>query len=156
MTIEYAEEGFDRLIGLDITSVDADEVRATLAVTPELLQPYGLLHGGVLCSVVETLGSVGGAAWFGDRGHVVGTSNHTNLLRSARDGAQLQAVATPVHRGRTQQLWSVEVRDQQDRLIAKGELRVANLPAHEASPAQESTARESTARESTARESTAR
>ena len=144
MTLQYVKAGFDQLIGLDITSVDADEVRATLVVTPELLQPYGLLHGGVLCSVVETLGSVGGAAWFGDRGHVVGTSNHTNLLRSARDGAQLQAVATPVHRGRTQQLWSVEVRDEQDRLIAKGELRVANLPAQEG-PAQEGPAQEGTA-----------
>ena len=139
MTLEYVKAGFDQLIGLDLTSVDADEVRATLVVTPDLLQPYGLLHGGVLCSIVETLGSVGGAAWFGDRGNVVGTSNHTNLLRSARDGAQLQAVATPVHRGRTQQLWSVEVRDEQDRLVAKGELRVANLPAQEA-PAQEGTA----------------
>ena len=128
MTLEYVKAGFDELIGLDITDVGADEGRASLVVTPELLQPYGLLHGGVLCSVVETLGSVGGAAWFGDRGNVVGTSNHTNLLRSARDGAQLQAVATPVHRGRTSQLWSVDVRDERDRLIAKGELRLANLP----------------------------
>ena len=132
MTLEYVKAGFDELIGLDITDVGPEEVRASLVVTPELLQPYGLLHGGVLCSVVETLGSVGGAAWFGERGNVVGTSNHTNLLRSARDGAVLQAVATPVHRGRSQQLWSVEVRDEQDRLIAKGELRVANLPAQDA------------------------
>lgn len=132
MTLEYAKAGFDQLIGLDLTSVDADEVRATLVVTPDLLQPYGLLHGGVLCSVVETLGSVGGATWFGERGNVVGTSNHTNLLRSARDGDRLQAVATPVHRGRTSQLWSVEVRDERDKLVATGQLRVANLPAQEA------------------------
>ena len=132
MTLEYEKAGFDQLIGLDLTAIGPDEVRASLVVTPDLLQPYGLLHGGVLCSVVETLGSVGGAAWYGDRGHVVGTSNHTNLLRSAREGARLQAVATPVHRGRSQQLWSVEVRDEQDRLIAKGELRVANLPAQDA------------------------
>lgn len=132
MTLEYAKAGFDQLIGLDLTSVDADEVRATLVVTPDLLQPYGLLHGGVLCSIVETLGSVGGATWFGERGNVVGTSNHTNLLRSARDGDRLQAVATPVHRGRTSQLWSVEVRDERDKLVATGQLRVANLPAQEA------------------------
>ncbi len=128
---QYSYDGFDRLIGLEVSSIGPDEVRASLVVTPELLQPYGLLHGGVLCSVVETLGSVGGAAWFGERGQVVGTSNHTNLLRSARDGAQLTAVATPVHRGRTQQLWSVSITDEAGRLIAKGELRVANLPAQE-------------------------
>ena len=135
MTLAYTKSGFDELIGLDVTSLGPEEVRASLVVTPELLQPYGLLHGGVLCSVVETLGSIGGAAWFGERGNVVGTSNHTNLLRSARDGAQLQAVATPVHQGRTSQLWAVEVRDEQDRLVATGQLRVANLPAQEGSTA---------------------
>lgn len=123
---DYAYDGFDGVLGLTITSATADEVIATLEVQPQLLQPYGLLHGGVLCSVVETLGSVGGATWFGDRGHVVGTSNHTNFLRAVREGV-LTAVATPIHRGRTQQLWTVDIRDDQSRLVAKGELRVANL-----------------------------
>jgi 1,4-dihydroxy-2-naphthoyl-CoA hydrolase len=76
---------------------------------------------------VETVGSVAGATWFGDRGQVVGTSNHTNFLRAVREGV-LSAVATPIHRGRTQQLWTVDVHDEQQRLVAKGELRVANLP----------------------------
>ena len=119
--------GFDALMGLELTSVTGDEVRGRLPVTKDLLQPYGLLHGGVLCSVVETLGSAGGATWFADRGKVVGTSNHTDLLRSAREGDLLTAVATPVHRGRTSQLWSVDVRDESDRLVARGSLRVANL-----------------------------
>jgi 1,4-dihydroxy-2-naphthoyl-CoA hydrolase len=123
----YAYDGFDSLLGLTITSASEDEVTATLQVRPELLQPYGLLHGGVLCSVVETVGSVAGATWFGDRGQVVGTSNHTNFLRAVREGV-LSAVATPIHRGRTQQLWTVDVHDEQQRLVAKGELRVANLP----------------------------
>ena len=126
MTTEYAYEGFDRTIGLQLTSVTPDEVTATLEVTPALLQPYGLLHGGVLCSVVETLGSVGGAAWFGDRGHVVGVNNSTHFLRAVREGT-LTAVARPVHRGGSQQLWRIEVRDAQDQLVATGDLRVANL-----------------------------
>ncbi len=134
MTLAYEKAGFDELIGLDLTAVGPDEVRASLVVTPELLQPYGLLHGGVLCSVVETLGSVGGATWFGERGNVVGVSNHTNFLRAVRAGT-LRVEATPVHRGRTSQLWSVEVRDEQDRLVATGQLRVANLPAQEGSTA---------------------
>ena len=121
--------GFDRLVGLRLVSVTPDEAVGTLEVRPELLQPFGLLHGGVLCTVVESLGSVAGASWLGDRGTVVGTSNHTNLLRAAGVGDRLTARATPVHRGRTQQLWSVDVRDERDRLIAKGELRLANLPA---------------------------
>jgi 1,4-dihydroxy-2-naphthoyl-CoA hydrolase len=122
----FAYDGFDTLLGLQIVSATEDEVVGRLEVRPELLQPYGLLHGGALCSVVETLGSVAGATWFGDRGTVVGTSNHTNFLRAVREGV-LTATATPIHRGRTQQLWTVDVRDEQDRLVAKGELRVANL-----------------------------
>ena len=122
----YAYDGFDKHIGLTITSATPDEVTARLEVRPELLQPYGLLHGGVLCSVVETVGSVAGATWFGERGQVVGTSNHTNFLRAVREGV-LTARATPIHRGRTQQLWSIDITDGQERLVAKGELRLANL-----------------------------
>jgi len=121
--------GFDQHIGLQVVSVTADEAVGTLEVRPELLQPFGLLHGGVLCAVVESLGSWGAAVWLGERGTVVGTSNSTNLLRSARVGDRLTGRGTPVHRGRTQQLWSVDVRDERDRLIAKGELRLANLAA---------------------------
>lgn len=124
-SFEY--DGFDKVLGLQILSATEDEVVGRFEVRPELLQPYGLLHGGVLCSVVETLGSVAGAVWFGDRGNVVGTSNHTNFLRAVRAGV-LTGTATPIHRGRTQQLWTVDIRDEQDRLVAKGELRVANLP----------------------------
>lgn len=123
---ELSYDGFDKHLGLEIVSATQDEVVGRIEVTPELLQPYGLLHGGVLCSVVETLGSVGGSVWFGERGDVVGTSNHTNFLRAVREGV-LVGTATPIHRGRTQQLWTVDIRDEQDRLVAKGELRVANL-----------------------------
>ena len=126
MSSDYAYEGFDKTIGLQIASATAEEVVATIEVTPALLQPYGLLHGGVLCSVVETLGSVGGAVWFGERGNVVGVNNSTHFLRAVREGT-LHAVARPVHQGRSQQLWTVDVRDEQSRLVAKGELRVANL-----------------------------
>ena len=125
---EFSYDGFDTHLGLEIVSATEDEVVGRLEVTRQLLQPYGLLHGGVLCSVVETLGSVAGAMWFGERGNVVGTSNHTNFLRGVREGT-LTATATPIHRGRSQQLWNVDVTDEQGRLVAKGELRLANLTA---------------------------
>lgn len=52
--------------------------------------------------------------------------DNTNFLRAVREGV-LTARATPIHRGRTQQLWTVDITDEQDRLVAKGELRLANL-----------------------------
>ena len=115
---------FDELIGLRLDEVTPDGVTARFDVKPELQQPYGIVHGGVLCSVVETVGSVSGAAW--SRGAVVGTSNHTNFLRATRSGT-LTARSTPIHRGRTQQLWDVDITDESGRLVAKGQLRLANI-----------------------------
>ena len=120
----FATSGFDSLIGLRFDEVTKDGVTASFDITPDLQQPYGILHGGVLCSVVETVGSVSGASWSG--GAVVGTSNHTNFIKASRSGT-LTARSTPIHRGRTQQLWEVRITDEQDRLIAMGQLRLANL-----------------------------
>jgi len=116
--------GFDGHIGLQLIEVTPDGVTAAFDIRPELHQPYGLLHGGVLATVVETVGSISGATWFG--GSVVGTSNHTNFLRATREG-RLTARSTPVHRGKTQQLWDVDITDDQGRLVARGQLRLANL-----------------------------
>lgn len=118
--------GFDRVVGLTLTAADGDEVRATLDVRPDLHQPYGIVHGGVYCALVETTASVGAALWFGERGNVVGVSNATNFLRATREGT-LDIVARPVQRGRSQQLWSVDITDDQGRLVAQGQVRIVNL-----------------------------
>ncbi len=118
--------GFDAVLGFRLTDVSPDRVAGTFSVEPQLHQPYGILHGGVLCSVVESAASVGGAVWFGDRGNVVGVANHTNFLRAVREGT-LDVEATPVHRGRTQQLWSVRITDESGRLVSQGEVRLANI-----------------------------
>ena len=124
MTEPTTLPGLDGLLGLQIVSSTKDSTVARLEVTPDHHQPFGLLHGGVLCSIVETVGSISGSVWYG--GGVVGTSNHTNFLRAVRSGT-LTATSTPVHRGRTQQLWEVEIADEEGRLVAKGQLRLANL-----------------------------
>ena len=129
----YESAGFDKVLGLSLDEVGPDRVTGSFAVKPELLQPYGILHGGVMCSVVESAASIGGAVWFGDRGHVVGVSNHTNFLRAVRTGT-LQVEATPVHRGRTSQLWTVRLRDAQDKLVCQGEVRLANVTAEQLPP----------------------
>lgn len=116
--------GFDSLLGLRYDEVTRDGVVARLDVTPALHQPYGILHGGVLCSVIESVGSVSGAAWYG--GGVVGTSNHTNFLKAVRSGT-LTVTSVPIHRGKTQQLWDVNVTDEAGVLVAKGQLRLTNL-----------------------------
>ncbi|MGC0364100.1 1,4-dihydroxy-2-naphthoyl-CoA hydrolase [Rhodococcus sp. 27YEA15] len=118
--------GFDGTLGLQYTEVTADRVRAQWTVAPSLHQPAGIQHGGVYCSVVESIASVGGMAWLAGRGHVVGVNNNTDFIRAVREGT-LAAEGTPIHRGRTQQLWEVRITDEKDRLIAKGQVRLANI-----------------------------
>ena len=118
--------GWTAPLGLEWGEVTPDRLTARWTVTPEQHQPYGITHGGVFCTVVETLASVAGAVWYGDRGQVVGVSNQTDFVRAVREG-ELTAVATPVHRGRLQQLWVVEVHDADERLVARGQVRLQNL-----------------------------
>ena len=122
------EMGVVKLLGIRVVETSADLVRLEWDVTSDHHQPYGIVHGGVHCTAIETAASVGAALWFGDRGRVVGVSNQTDFLRAATEGT-LSAVATPIHRGRSQQLWLVEITDEQHRLIARGQVRLQNLTA---------------------------
>ena len=117
---------FAKFLGLEIDSAGGDEVTARWTVRPDLLQPYGIVHGGVHCSVVETLASLGAALWLGDRGRVVGVSNSTDFFRAATEGT-LRGTARPVHRGRSQQVWVVEIVDDRERVVSRGQVRLQNL-----------------------------
>lgn len=118
--------GFNEALGMTFVEASADIVVATVEIGPQHHQPYGITHGGVWCSVIETCASIGGAIWYGDQGQVVGVSNHTDFLKAVREGL-VTATATPIHRGRLQQLWLVEIRTEDDRLVARGEVRLQNL-----------------------------
>lgn len=115
-----------RAMDLQVLEVSGDRTRVSWTVTAELHQPAGILHGGIHAWVVETLASVGAMAWLGDRGSVVGVSNSTDFYRAMTQG-RLTSTGTPVHRGRTQQVWVVETRDEHDRLVARGQVRLQNL-----------------------------
>lgn len=119
---------FDGEIGLVYTDVSPDGVRAELTIKPTLLQPMGIVHGGVWCSVVESMASVSAYTWLAANGggNIVGVNNNTDFLRAVREGT-VRAVSEPVHRGRRQQLWLVTIRDERDRLVARGQVRLQNL-----------------------------
>ncbi|MGQ4601177.1 hotdog fold thioesterase [Nocardia sp. R6R-6] len=124
---EYSEGTFADLIGLRFTELSPDRVRGEWVVKPHLYQPAGIQNGGVYCTVIETLASTGAGAWFGDQGTVVGVNNNTDFLRAVHEGT-LTGEATPLHRGRLQQLWQVVITDEQDRTVARGQVRLQNLP----------------------------
>lgn len=123
---DLVDHGLNKTLGFALDEAGPDRVVMSWAVGPEHLQPYGIVHGGVYCAVIEASASIGAALWYGERGKVVGAANHTNFLRAARDG-RMVATATPIHRGRSQQLWQVEIHDVDERLVARGEVRLQNL-----------------------------
>jgi uncharacterized protein (TIGR00369 family) len=113
-------------LGLEFSEISGDRVSCTWTAGPRFHQPFGLVHGGVHCSVVETLASIGAGVWLGGRGQVVGVNNNTDFFRGVSDGA-LTSTGTPLHRGRSQQVWLVETTDDQDRVVARGQVRLQNL-----------------------------
>jgi 1,4-dihydroxy-2-naphthoyl-CoA hydrolase len=120
---------FDSELGLQFTELSRDGARAQLEVTPKLLQPMGLVHGGVYCSIIESLASVAAYTWLnasGLGGNVVGVNNNTDFLRSISSGT-VYGTAEPIHRGRRQQLWLVTITDGNDRVVARGQVRLQNL-----------------------------
>jgi uncharacterized protein (TIGR00369 family) len=122
--------GFFEFIGGRYEEVTPDRVVGTLEVGGRHHQPHGVVNGGVYCAMVESLGSLGGATWGASQGGivgVVGVNNSTDFIRSHRTGT-LRATATPVHRGRTQQLWQVVVtRDSDGKVVARGQIRLQNI-----------------------------
>jgi 1,4-dihydroxy-2-naphthoyl-CoA hydrolase len=121
---------FVEYLGLDLREVTGDRVVAAWTAGPQHHQPYGIVHGGVHCSVVETLGSLGGAHWVLARdpeAKVVGVNNNTDFFRAVTEGA-MTSTGVPLHQGRLQQLWLIETHSDADgRLVARGQVRLQNL-----------------------------
>ncbi len=119
--------GLDGLLGVEQVEITADRVVVRFTIGTEHLQPFGIPHGGVYCAVHESTASIAGQVWLGTKGVVVGTHNATDFIRQAAVGDIITVTATPIHRGRSQQLWHLDSVNQADKLIAQGQVRLANL-----------------------------
>ena len=121
--------GWDEAMGLRIVSVSRDEVVAEYVVDERHHQPYGIVHGGVHCSAVETVCSTGAGMDALARGQsVVGVENHTSFVRAVRTG-KITIRARPITRGRRSQLWEAVARDEQERIVSTGRVRLLCLDA---------------------------
>ncbi|TQK27401.1 PaaI family thioesterase [Arthrobacter sp. SLBN-53] len=120
--------GFDSELGLQYLEVTPDGGRAQLVISDKVKQPWGIVHGGVYCAIVESLASVSGHVWLAEHGGgtVVGVNNNTDFLRAIKSGT-VTAVSTPIHRGRRQQLWLINITDEEGRTVARGQVRLQNI-----------------------------
>ena len=111
------KKGMADAIGIEITTLTADKVVATMPVDDRTQQPFGLLHGGASAALAETVASLG-AFMNVDQGTqaAVGVELNANHLRGKTEGI-VTATATPLHRGRTLHVWEIRIEDEQSRLV---------------------------------------
>ena len=125
---ESSPSGFAEEIGVEWLDLDPDDARARIAVEPRHLQPFGIVHGGVLTSLAESLTSAATNGAVREDGMVaMGQANDTTFLRPILDG-HVNASATPRHRGRTTWVWDVEITDDDGRTCALARVTIAVRP----------------------------
>ena len=118
---------FVHAAGLEVDEVSPTRVTGHIDLDDRHHTPWGIVHGGVYATAVESGASIGACAAVADQGRVaVGLTNTTHFLRSLSAG-RVDVVAVALNQGRSQQLWEVDVTDGAGRLVAHGEVRLQNI-----------------------------
>lgn len=119
--------GFNNLMGLRFTRIEPEYIEAELEISNKHTQPYGIVHGGLYCAIIETICSTGAALQVFEEGKsAVGLENTTSFLRAVRSG-KLRCIAKPVFTGRRSQVWEAEIMSDQDKCVATGRVRLMIL-----------------------------
>ena len=112
----------------EVTEASGSRVVGHVELGPDQHTPWGVVHGGVYCAIIESAASIGASTAVADRGQfAVGVNNNTDFLRSMTEG-RVDVVAEPVQQGRTQQLWQVLLTRADGKLVARGQVRLQNVP----------------------------
>lgn len=111
------------------TEISGTRVVGHVQVGPSQHTPWGVVHGGLYCTVIESAASIGASVAVSERGQfAVGVNNSTDFLRPMTAG-RLEVVAEPIQQGRTLQLWLVILTRADDgKLVARGQVRLQNVP----------------------------
>ena len=122
---DFQKNTITEVLGIEITDFGPDYFCGKMPVDHRTVQPYGLLHGGASAVLAESLGSIaGGMKVNRDTQTVVGVEINCNHLRSARDG-WVYGKATPVKIGRKIHVWNIEIKNEDDKLVAISRLTLA-------------------------------
>ena len=113
-------------LGIEFLEVGDDFIRARVPVDSRTVQPYGLLHGGVSVTLAETLGSCGAASSVPEGHRAVGLEINANHLKGTSQG-WVTGTARPLHRGRSTQVWQIELRNDAGELTCMSRITMAML-----------------------------
>jgi len=109
-------------LGIEVVSVAKEKVLGLMPVDSRTMQPMGLLHGGATAALIETMCSIGSLKHLEGTNHFpVGIEINVNHLKGKKEG-KVFCTAVPVHIGGRLHVWSADVRDEIDNLIATGRL----------------------------------
>lgn len=122
---EFSRETLAETIGIRVTEIGSDFLRATMPVNPKVHQPMGVLHGGASVALAETVGSVAAMLCVDPDKYVcLGQEINANHLRPISSGI-VTATARPFHIGKRSHVWSIEIRDEAERLVCVSRLTMA-------------------------------
>ena len=115
--------------GFAVSEASGSRVTGSVDLGPDQHTPWGVVHGGVYCTVIESAASIGASAAVLERGQfAVGVNNQTDFLRPMTTG-RLDVLAEPIQQGRTLQLWLVTLTRADDgKTVARGQVRLQNVP----------------------------
>lgn len=126
---EHCRNTLNTSLGIVFTEIGTDYLCAEMPVDERTIQPLGMLNGGASLSLIETLGSMAGNLYLDREKYMAfGQSVTCNHVKSAFRGEIVTGKATPVHLGKTSQVWDVSIYNQQGSRICKGSITLAVLP----------------------------
>ena len=121
---QFSTNTMNELLGIRITEVGDNFIKATMPVDKRTHQAYGILHGGASAALAETLGSIGSVIVVDPELYVcVGVEINANHIRSVRDGF-VTGTAVPLHIGASSHVWEIRIVDKNEKLVCVSRLTV--------------------------------
>lgn len=116
--LKRAPKTMGNVLGIKYLVVSRDEMKASMPVSENTIQPMGILHGGASVALSETLASIG--AWLNLRdikSAAVGLEINANHIRPVPMGKKVTGTATPLHRGSKTQVWEIRIETDEGKLV---------------------------------------
>jgi uncharacterized protein (TIGR00369 family) len=116
-------------LGIELTHIEEQCLRGTMPVDQRTVQPYGLLHGGASVAFAETLASFGAGVHIDhEKEMVVGLEINANHVRGVKAGHQVVGEARPIHLGRRTQVWQIDIKTTDGKLVCSSRCTLAVVP----------------------------
>ena len=125
--LDFGKATLAQHLGMQLSEIGENFLKATMPIDERTRQPYGLLHGGASVALAETVGSIASALVIDHSKWIcVGLEINANHIRSAKEGF-VTGTCTPIHLGASTHVWDIKINDEQNKLICISRLTVAIL-----------------------------